>query len=212
MASWDGKLFLKSAHCARESCLSETRFLEKQSKERSSVRRAGSNVRGCSCVLPQSPTWAFTDNQQNYHQGAQEFHRPQLLSLCYQILLVLPGKWSFTALIIEHNLAVVLRAMKFLLVILCLVRSHVHSGLRSGAQVMTWAWRAWFLPHPPDKPAQLTHVDNLYVHYSCSLTQSWQLQLAFPHLITGIIFTGLRCQGNQQPKLTLSLELGRAQR
>lgn len=29
MASWDGKLVLKSAHCARESCLSETRFLEK---------------------------------------------------------------------------------------------------------------------------------------------------------------------------------------
>lgn len=35
MASWDGKLLLKSAHCAKESCLSETRFLEKskQSKD-----------------------------------------------------------------------------------------------------------------------------------------------------------------------------------
>lgn len=34
MASWDGKLFLKSAHCAKESCLSETRFLEKKKKKK----------------------------------------------------------------------------------------------------------------------------------------------------------------------------------
>lgn len=32
MASWDGRLFLKSAHWASESCLSETRFLRKQRK------------------------------------------------------------------------------------------------------------------------------------------------------------------------------------
>lgn len=33
MASWDGRLFLKSAHWASESCLSETRFLKKQRKK-----------------------------------------------------------------------------------------------------------------------------------------------------------------------------------
>lgn len=62
MASWDGKLFLKSAHCARESCLSETRFLKK-SKQKTSFRRVGCDIRGSSSVLPQNPACIFTDNQ-----------------------------------------------------------------------------------------------------------------------------------------------------
>ena len=33
MASWGGRLLLKSAHCASESCLSETRFLGTQGQE-----------------------------------------------------------------------------------------------------------------------------------------------------------------------------------
>lgn len=37
MASWDGKLFLKSAHCARESCLSETRFLKEKETNQNQV-------------------------------------------------------------------------------------------------------------------------------------------------------------------------------
>jgi hypothetical protein len=34
MASWDGRLFLKSAHWASESCLSETRFLGGKGRSR----------------------------------------------------------------------------------------------------------------------------------------------------------------------------------
>lgn len=36
MASWDGRLLLKSAHWARESCLSETKFLRRQRQEEQS--------------------------------------------------------------------------------------------------------------------------------------------------------------------------------
>lgn len=36
MASWGGRLLLKSAHWARESCLSETRFLGRQREEQRS--------------------------------------------------------------------------------------------------------------------------------------------------------------------------------
>ena len=38
MASWGGRLLLKSAHWARESCLSETRFLGRQRQKLSSER------------------------------------------------------------------------------------------------------------------------------------------------------------------------------
>lgn len=41
MASWGGRLLLKSAHWARESCLSETRFLGRQRQELSSGKPGG---------------------------------------------------------------------------------------------------------------------------------------------------------------------------
>lgn len=41
MASWGGRLLLKSAHWARESCLSETRFLGRQRQELSSGTPGG---------------------------------------------------------------------------------------------------------------------------------------------------------------------------
>lgn len=41
MASWGGRLLLKSAHWARESCLSETRFLGRQRQELSSEKPEG---------------------------------------------------------------------------------------------------------------------------------------------------------------------------
>lgn len=41
MASWGGRLLLKSAHWARESCLSETRFLGRQRQEQSSEKPGG---------------------------------------------------------------------------------------------------------------------------------------------------------------------------
>lgn len=41
MASWGGRLLLKSAHWARESCLSETRFLGRQQQEQRSEKPGG---------------------------------------------------------------------------------------------------------------------------------------------------------------------------
>lgn len=41
MASWGGRLLLKSAHWASESCLSETRFLGRQRQELSSGKPGG---------------------------------------------------------------------------------------------------------------------------------------------------------------------------
>lgn len=52
MASWDGRLFLKSAHWASESCLSETRFLRKQRKEQKSGKQEDEKIRGTEQVLP----------------------------------------------------------------------------------------------------------------------------------------------------------------
>ena len=52
MASWDGRLFLKSAHWASESCLSETRFLRKQRKEQMSRKQEDKKNRGVEQDLP----------------------------------------------------------------------------------------------------------------------------------------------------------------
>lgn len=52
MASWDGRLFLKSAHWASESCLSETRFLRKQRKEKMSRKQEDKKNRGAEQDLP----------------------------------------------------------------------------------------------------------------------------------------------------------------
>lgn len=41
MASWGGRLLLKSAHWAKESCLSETRFLGRQQQEQRSEKPGG---------------------------------------------------------------------------------------------------------------------------------------------------------------------------
>lgn len=212
MASWDGKLFLKSAHCARESCLSETRFLKK-SKQKTSFRRVGCDIRGSSSVLPQNPACIFTDNQKTITRCSGIPQTPTIFPSLSNFCLCCHRDVPPTSKV--HNINGIIQFSSSFEgdePSTCCFTSNKKSCPRmksGGSTGNDFLVKNLILPRARPPQQTIPPAANL-----CHTLQPFLRTegAGVSHLIRGFTSTALRCQGSQQLKPMLSLDLQTAQR
>lgn len=216
--SWSLRIVLESPVCQKQDS-----WKKKANKQKPSLRRVDSDIRGSSSVLPQNRTCIFTDNWKNVTKVLRNSTDPSCSHSMSKFCSCCHGNGPPTQEVDNIN-CIIWSSINFegnelLLVILHLIRSHAPEQRPEWAQVMTFSLRTLFYrrsgppTHQTHESSQTTRPDSLSLTTAIpSDGGSWQLQLASPHQTRDIIFTGWRCQGNQWLKPLLSLDLQTAQR
>lgn len=171
--SWSLRIVLESPVCQKQDS-----WKKKANKQKPSLRRVDSDIRGSSSVLPQNRTCIFTDNWKNVTKVLRNSTDPNCSHSMSKFCLCCHGNGPPTQEVDNIN-CIIWSSINFegnelLLVILHLIRSHAPEQRLEWAQVMTFSLRTLFYRRSGPPPTR--HTSH---HRPPALTvfPTWRLSL-----------------------------------
>lgn len=180
--SWSLHIVLESPVCQKQDSW------KKANKQKPSLRRVGSDIKGSSSVLPESPTCIFTDNEKNITEVLRNSTDPNCSHSMPKFCLCCHGNVPPTRKV--HNINCIIRfsiSFEGNELSTCHFTSHKKSCPRTKTGVSTG--NDYLIknlisphvrsPHAPEKSSQITHIDyhshtlQLFLHTKGVDSYSW---------------------------------------